>query len=84
MEVRISDERRLVEVWLTNAEKDDPTVRESLRPLYAKYKLKKYLVAVYASGGCDLYQSTLNLLSYNQKRLAELAVRHEQQQNLPL
>lgn len=77
MEVNISDDRRLVEVWLTNAEKDDPAVRESLKPLYAKYKAEKYLVAVYASGGRDLYQSTLNLLSYNQKRVAELAVRQE-------
>ncbi len=79
MEINVRDERRLVEVWLTNAEKENPAVRERLAPLYAKYKQKNYLVAVYASGSRDFYQSTLDLLVYNKRRVAELAVRRENQ-----
>ncbi len=77
MEINVKDDRQLVEVWLTNAEKNDPAVREKLKPLYAEYKHKKYLVAVYESGGRDIYRSTLDLLAYNRKRSAEMAVQRE-------
>ena len=66
-----------MEVWLTNAEKENPAVHEHLAPLYAGYKRKNYTVAVYESGSRDLYQSTLDLLAYNKKRVAELAARRE-------
>ena len=77
MEINVRDEQKLVEVWLTNAEKNDPAVRERLKPLYAEYKQKKYMVAVFESGGRDLYQSTLGLLAYNKKRIEEMAVQRE-------
>lgn len=79
MEINVRDERKLVEVWLTNAEKSDSAVRERLKLLYAAYKKKNYLVAVYLSGGRDIYRSTLDLLVYNKKRVAELAVQREKQ-----
>jgi hypothetical protein len=77
LEINVRDEQKLVEVWLTNAEKNDPAVRERLKPLYAEYKQKKYMVAVFESGGRDLYQSTLGLLAYNKKRIEEMAVQRE-------
>lgn len=77
MEVNVHEKEKLVEVWLTNAEKNDPAVQEHLKMLYAKYKLFKYTVAVFQSGGRDLYQSTLDLLAYNKKRIAELEVLRE-------
>lgn len=80
MEINIKDNRQLVEIWLTNAEKNDPAVRERLKPLYAEYKKKKYMVAVYESGYRPFYQSTLDLLAHNKKRVAELAVQKEKRQ----
>ena len=77
MEIHVRDGRQLVEVWLSNGEKNDRAVQEQLKPLYAQYKKKKYLVAVYQSGNRDLYQSTLDLLSYNKKRVAELQTQRE-------
>lgn len=68
METHVRDDRHLVEVWLSNAEKNDTSLREGLKRLYDEYKKKKYLVAVFESGEGDLYQSTLELLSYNKKR----------------
>ena len=62
------DDRHLVEVWLSNAEKKDTSLRDGLKRLYAEYRKKKYLIAVFESGEGDLYQSTLELLSYNKKR----------------
>ena len=79
METHVRDDRHLVEVWLSNAEKNDTSLREGLKRLYDEYKKKKYLVAVFESGEGDLYQSTLELLSYNKKRCAEVEVNREKQ-----
>ena len=79
MEIHVRDDRHLVEVWLSNAEKKDMSLREGLKRLYDEYKEKKYLVAVFESGEGDLYQSTLELLSYNKKRCAEIEVNREKQ-----
>ena len=50
MEMNVRDDQKLVEIWLTNAEKIDPVLREGLKEIYAKYKTKKYMVAVFESG----------------------------------
>ena len=73
MELNVHDNTKIVEVWMTNAEKNDPAVQARLKELYAKYKEKKYTVAVFHSGGGDLYQSTRDLLAYNKRKCAELA-----------
>lgn len=79
MEINIKDDKQLVEIWLTNAEKGDPQLRAGLQDLFDKYKKKQYMVAVFESGEKDLYQGTLDLLRYNKKRIAELQVRKVKQ-----
>ncbi len=81
MELNVRDDRKLVEVWLTKAEKTDLKLRESLTDIYEKFKREKYLVAVYESGHQDLYQNTLDLLKWNKHRFAELEVLREKQQH---
>lgn len=80
MEMDVRDDKKIVEIWLTNAEKNDPVLRESLKDVYAKYKAKKYLVAVFESGSGDLYQYTRDLLIYNRRRSAQRAVQQEKKQ----
>ncbi len=82
MELSINDERRTVEVWLSNEEKSDSAVRQRLKPLYAEYGEKKYTVAVFMSGSQDLYSLTSDLLCYNRKRIAELEVEQEKEQGM--
>lgn len=65
MEMNVRDDKKLVEIWLTNAEKIDPVLREGLKEIYAKYKAKKYMVAVFESGKGNLYENTRDLLLYN-------------------
>jgi len=77
LEMTVKDDKQLVEIWLTNAEKKDPGLREGLKDIYDKYKKKKYLVAVFESGEKNLYQGTLDLLAYNKRRCAELEVQRE-------
>lgn len=79
MEICINDERRTVEVWLSNEEKSDPAVQRRLKPLYAEYGEKKYTIAVFMSGSQDLYSLTSGLLCYNRKRIAELEVEQEKE-----
>ncbi len=79
MEINIHDDKKMVEVWLTRAEKQDKVLQQELKSLYAQYKKKKYMVAVFESGEQDLYQNTLALLSYNKRRIPELEMMREKQ-----
>lgn len=74
MEMNVVEDKKLVEIWLTNAEKDDPVLQEQLKGVYAKYKNTKYLVVVFKSGDDDLYECTRDLLLFNRRRSAEKAV----------
>ena len=80
--MEVKEQSKIVEFWLTRAERDDPAFRETLRPICQQYKAQKYLVAVFLSGEEDLYQQTRDLLLYNRRRLAEKEVQAEKQAGL--
>lgn len=80
MEIDVHEDKKHVAIWLTKAEKNDPVVRERLKPICAEYKAKKYLVAVFESGEGDLYELTRDLLLLNRRRLAELELRRAKMQ----
>jgi hypothetical protein len=84
LEINIRDDSKIVEIWLTNAEKRDNALRESLKPLYQKYAKQKYLVAVFQSGERDLCDATSDLLCYNRKRLAEQEAQRQRQQGMTM
>ena len=67
MEIYVKDSDKIVEVWLTNAEKNDKLLRQSLHPLYDKYTQQKYKIAVFESGHGDLLENTAGLLLHNKK-----------------
>ena len=77
MEINVRDDRKIVDIWLTNEEQQDQALREKLKPLYKQYEAKKYKVAVFLSGSRDLAEETGALLRYNKKRTAELEVQRE-------
>ena len=79
LEMRVHDDKKLVEVWLTKAEKDDPRVQVELITLYAQYTSRKYMVAVFQSGEQPLYPTIRDLLAYNRRRSAEAAVQRAKQ-----
>ena len=76
MQVTVKEKSKIVEMWLTKAERDDVQFREKLKPMYATLKQKGYCVAVFLSGDGDLYEATRDLLLYNRRRLASQAVLH--------
>ena len=79
MEMRVHDDKKLVEVWLTKAEKDDPQVQAEVITLYAQSKYIKYMVGVFQSGEQPLYPTIRDLLMYNRRRSAEAAVQRAKQ-----
>ena len=74
MEVRVHEDMKLVEIWLTRQEQADNAIREQLQQMYQDYKSRKYMVAQFHSGGSDLYAVTRDLLIFNRKRIEELAL----------
>ena len=74
MEVRVHEDMKLVEIWLTRQEQADNAIREQLQHMYQDYKSRKYMVAQFHSGGGDPYAITRDLLIFNRKRIEELAV----------
>lgn len=76
------NDSRIVEIWLSNAEKHDTDLRERLKPLYREYKAKNYLVVVFESGEQDLIEATSSLLLYNRRRIAELEVEREKKRGI--
>ncbi len=75
MEIDVNEKNKIVTIWLTNTEKDNMELRAQLTPLYEKYYNANYLVGVFESGSCDLYQSTLDLLKKNRRLTARNAVK---------
>lgn len=82
MEMNVKDDVQIVEIWLSNAEKNDKQLRDSLQVVFDKYKKKKYMVAVFESGEKDLYQGTLDLLAYNRKLSAQKQVQRDKKRAL--
>ena len=70
MEITVNKDKKIVEVWLTNAEQEDASISARLKQLYAKYQNTDYTVAVFKSGKRDVYQSVLDLCKYNRMRAA--------------
>lgn len=77
VEININEQSKIVEVWQSHVDQQDEALQSRLRSMYADWKKKKYLVAVYRSGKEDMYEATRDLLIYNKRRTAELAVRRE-------
>ena len=77
--IEVNDEKKIVSLWLTNAEKNNPELRTGLQATYTKYHALKYMVAVFLSGSETLYENTLDLLKYNKRRSAEKEIQQEKQ-----
>jgi hypothetical protein len=55
----------VVEIWLTNSQKQIPELQNSLKSIFADYKAKKYKTAVFYSGNGELTGNTASLLLRN-------------------
>jgi hypothetical protein len=65
LEFQVNKDKRIVSIWLTNAEKQSNPLRQSLQAVCADCTRRKYKVAVFLSGEGELIHSTQSLLLYN-------------------
>ena len=77
MTVDVNDTKKIVTIWLTNAEKDDAELRAAAYETCAEYHAKKYMAAVFFSGKDDLFDNTLAMLRYNRRRCAEAEIQKQ-------
>ena len=84
MEFHVRDDEKIVEIWLSNEDQQDPMLKKSLKPLYQQYQEKKYFVAVFLSGTQDLTEETAALLCRNKRRSAELEVQRAKKRRLDM
>ena len=49
MLIRLNNEAKIVEIWLMNAERDDPALRRGLQPLFKAYRSYGYMPVEYMS-----------------------------------
>ena len=84
MELNVRNDSKIVEIWLTKAEKQDAKLQRDLKVLYQRFKESGYLVATFLSGDQDLADTTSDLICYNRKRIAQMEVEQEKKQGLAI
>ena len=84
MELNVRNENRIVEIWLTKAEKQDERVQRELKLVYQSFKGTGYTVATFLSGDQDLTDMTSGLICYNRKRIAQMEVEQEKKRDLAM
>ena len=84
MELNVRNESKIVEIWLTKAEKQDAKLQRDLEVLYQCFKESGYLVVAFLSGEQDLTDTASDLICYNRKRIAQLKVEQEKNQGLTI
>ena len=84
MELNVRNDSKIVEIWLTKAEKQDAKLQRDLKLLYQGFKESGYLVAAFLSGDQDLTDTTSDLICYNRKRIAQMEVEQEKKQGLAM
>ena len=64
MEIKIREDKKIVEIWSSKAERDGPEMGDTLRKICAEYGPRR-------SGEDDLLELTSALLLTNRRKLAE-------------
>ena len=79
MEIYVRDDEKLIEVWLTRQEQEDPERKRQLEKIYRMGKEKRCLVAVFLSGREELGELTSAMLRHNRDKLARQEVQRQRE-----
>lgn len=82
MELRVHQDMKIVEIWLTKTDRENGELQKRLHQMYQDYTAKSFKVAQFHSGADDLYAATRDLLLFNRKRIAERENLREKSPNL--
>ena len=79
MEIHVRENEKVIEVWLTRQEQEDPERKQQLKEVYRMGKEKRCLVAVFLSGREELSELTGALLRHNRDKLARQEVQRQRE-----
>ena len=65
MEVNVLEQKRRVEIWLTNADSENDEILEAVEQIKKEYRTRRFFTVVFYSGAGDLLANTELLLSHN-------------------
>ena len=65
MNIDVNDEFKFAVIWLTNEEKENQNIQDSIKSIIAEYRQKKYKFVIMESGRQDLLELTKSLLNHN-------------------
>ncbi len=68
-----NEQKRILTIWLTNADQQNTACMASLPPLIAEWSAQKYLPVIFRSGKENLDENTSAMLKHNR----EVTVRRE-------
>lgn len=68
MEICVLDDKKRVEVWLTNADSRNTEINDFVEKLIKDYNARKYFVVIFRSGTENLLDSTELLLQHNKTK----------------
>jgi hypothetical protein len=63
--VETDDNIKLTQIWLTNAEQDDPAIAKRIQMIYRANHARRYKTAVFYSGSGSLLESAKGLILGN-------------------
>jgi len=63
-----NEKDKMVEIWLTNAEKNDSAIEKELNRICLQAAIEKYKVIVFKSGTGNLYENTKELIFNNLRK----------------
>ena len=69
MELRVHQDMKIVEIWLTKTDRENGELQKRLHQMYQDYTAKSFKVTQFHSGADDLYAATRDLLLFNRKRI---------------
>ena len=73
MRLYTDEKDKLLAVWLTREEHDDPGIMTALSPLFAQFKKRKYQPVIYRPGNGELMENTAALLCHTRRKMNETA-----------
>ena len=65
MEVNVLEQKRRVEIWLTNDDSNNAEILEAVEQIKKEYRARRFFTVVFHSGAGDLLANTELLLSHN-------------------
>ncbi len=65
MIVNINENKKRVEIWLTQNKSDDPELRNEIKTMIDRYGYNEYLSVIFTSGTGDITEATAALLKLN-------------------